>query len=664
MKPALLLVATGFIAFAVQAQVAPTEANLRAAAAAGGETKFSASGTITLTSPVAFNLPTTLDANGHTVIIDGQTQTRLLEVNSGAELTLKGLALVNGWHRGTNSSVAGGAAAGPAHGGAIYNTGGSVTAISCVFSNNLAIGGSGNVSGSPLWAINDGGPGLGGAIFQSFGSLVISNSLFSKNGSYAGYGKTSTSSYGGAICALAGFIKIDQTDFTTNTAAGSINGFVGGGETRGGALYIDAQSLTLQRSRFFGNVADGFNNAPAYGGAIFTASGTNRIEFTFFSGNTAKGGPGRGPTGSSGNSGAPAFGGALHVATNAFTLVDTSAFISNTAIGGQRPFNFVYAYGTAYGGAVAVHGTTRIINSTFAANAAYTVAVQDGSFSLPPNGRGGAVYNANVTSFNHVTVANNNSLDPILVSASGTFSLTNSLFARDSGTTAGSGLIDGGNNLSATATPAFARSTSANNLNLKLGPLGDYGGPTPTIVLLAGSPAIDAAIETNVSIDQRGHARPFGAGFDVGAFESSPPFYVFGKLHGYRNDTTTVTFGGSTVTAAADGSFTFVVPAGENSFTFAGTNSVFRANPLVASVTADGPLHTRAFELNALVFDPDLASPSFTLAAKAGEIWEIYLSNDLVNWTVADTHTFATDGVVSVSIPNTGEPTFVKAIRK
>src|SRR5687767_4347455 len=104
MKTLLPALATGFLACAVQAQVAPTEANLRAAAAAGGETKFSSSGTITLTSPVAFNLATTLDANGHTVIIDGQKQTRLFEVSSTANLTLKGLALINGWNRGTNST--------------------------------------------------------------------------------------------------------------------------------------------------------------------------------------------------------------------------------------------------------------------------------------------------------------------------------------------------------------------------------------------------------------------------------------------------------------------------------------------------------------------------------------------------------------------------------
>ncbi len=56
-----------------------------------------------------------------------------------------------------------------------------------------------------------------------------------------------------------------------------------------------------------------------------------------------------------------------------------------------------------------------------------------------------------------------------------------------------------------------------------LGPLADNGGPTLTHALGAGSPAIDAA-DTAVcpAIDQRGVARPQGAGCDVGSFELVP----------------------------------------------------------------------------------------------------------------------------------------------
>jgi hypothetical protein len=57
----------------------------------------------------------------------------------------------------------------------------------------------------------------------------------------------------------------------------------------------------------------------------------------------------------------------------------------------------------------------------------------------------------------------------------------------------------------------------------RLGRLRDNGGPTPTHALLKGSPAIDsAAAKACPKTDQRGVARPQGAGCDIGAFEAAP----------------------------------------------------------------------------------------------------------------------------------------------
>ena len=69
----------------------------------------------------------------------------------------------------------------------------------------------------------------------------------------------------------------------------------------------------------------------------------------------------------------------------------------------------------------------------------------------------------------------------------------------------------------------------------KLGTLGTYGGPTPVLPLLAGSPAIDSANDAfGEPVDQRGVARPKGAHWDIGAYEGtlrvrpdySAPFFV------------------------------------------------------------------------------------------------------------------------------------------
>jgi hypothetical protein len=55
----------------------------------------------------------------------------------------------------------------------------------------------------------------------------------------------------------------------------------------------------------------------------------------------------------------------------------------------------------------------------------------------------------------------------------------------------------------------------------KLGPLRDNGGPTETMALLRGSPAIGKAnLEREPAVDQRD--RPRTVQPDIGAFERSP----------------------------------------------------------------------------------------------------------------------------------------------
>jgi hypothetical protein len=62
--------------------------------------------------------------------------------------------------------------------------------------------------------------------------------------------------------------------------------------------------------------------------------------------------------------------------------------------------------------------------------------------------------------------------------------------------------------------------SAASPLNPKVGPLANNGGLTFTLALLPGSPALDAGTAMGVPpTDQRGVARPQGAGVDIGAFE-------------------------------------------------------------------------------------------------------------------------------------------------
>jgi CSLREA domain-containing protein len=77
-----------------------------------------------------------------------------------------------------------------------------------------------------------------------------------------------------------------------------------------------------------------------------------------------------------------------------------------------------------------------------------------------------------------------------------------------------------GHNLDSDGTCTFSDPSDLPSTSPKLGPLQDNGGPTPTMALLAGSPAIEAGDDSSCpAVDQRGVARPQGAHCDIGAFE-------------------------------------------------------------------------------------------------------------------------------------------------
>jgi len=78
-----------------------------------------------------------------------------------------------------------------------------------------------------------------------------------------------------------------------------------------------------------------------------------------------------------------------------------------------------------------------------------------------------------------------------------------------------------GHNLETADTCGFGSAGDQSNTDPLLGPLADNGGATPTHALLPGSPAIDAGDGAACpDTDQRGVARPQGAGCDIGAYEA------------------------------------------------------------------------------------------------------------------------------------------------
>ncbi len=87
---------------------------------------------------------------------------------------------------------------------------------------------------------------------------------------------------------------------------------------------------------------------------------------------------------------------------------------------------------------------------------------------------------------------------------------------------AGDAIQSSGGNLDGDGSCGFARASDLDGVDPLLGPLTDNGGPSLSHAPSAGSPLIDAAERIFCSAtDQRGAARPFGVGCDIGAVEQA-----------------------------------------------------------------------------------------------------------------------------------------------
>jgi CSLREA domain-containing protein len=396
---------------------------------------------------------------------------------------------------------------------------------------NVTTTGSMSVSGLAISNGSTDSGGGGGMANSSSGTLSVSNCTLR--------GNSAPSSIGGAIYnSSTGTVKVTNCKLSDNAADFGVGGAIANNigtinvvnstisnnfSGLGGAIFNDSGTMTITGSKISGNISD-FSSGGISGGGVTNATGTLIITKSTIANNFAFCGGGIG-----------ILGGSVSVTGSTF-----SGNFANSSISG----------GTTGGGGIWVGGgILNLTNSTVSGNGAFGLAEGGGGIF---NTSAGTLNVTNSTiSGNCVFARGNGSGAGVFNSAGGVANIKSSIIALNSAnfapdvsgvfTSAGFNLIgkkDGSTGFTA-ATDKKGTITSPLNPQLDWKGLRNNGGPTQTIALLSGSPAIDAGTSAGLTgtltTDQRGAGYPRtvdngsvtnptgGDGTDIGAFEVQAP---------------------------------------------------------------------------------------------------------------------------------------------
>jgi len=431
-------------------------------------------GAITLTSGEleASNSVTILGPGPGLLTVSGNNASRVCNV-TGPNVAISGLTIANG--SSTNSGAGINAAGGP----------GSVVAIAdCVVTNNTSTGagadGAGIYNGAGVRmtvsncviAGNRASGAWGGGIMNSGGwgqtaTLTVNASTISRNSAASGGGICNEGGWGRS----ATLLTVNASTISSNSADNSGGGIFNDGESSGGNA-----SLTVSNSTLYGN------SAAAWGGGLYNLGQSSGNASVTFSRSTLAGNWAGDRGGGIDNDGYAQ--GRATVALNLSTLSGNA-----TANWGGGIYNDGY---NANNAAVTINAST--ISSNSADNS------------------GVGIYNDGENNGNATVLIG----DTILNAGLGTN------IYNVAGTVASAGY-----NLSTDNGGGFLTNTCDQiGTNPLLAPLGNYGGPTPTMPPLPGSPAIDNgsdSVTNTFATDQRGSGFPRLSGLhvDIGAVESA-----------------------------------------------------------------------------------------------------------------------------------------------
>jgi len=397
----------------------------------------------------------------------------------------------------TDCTVSTNSAAGS--GGGVYDTGAvtRLTLTDCTVSGNSA-GNSGGGLANDRGRSNVGpestltnctvsgnsAAGNGGGVYNRYGSTTLTNCTVSGN---------SAGNSGGGLVNIGGTAMLTSSSVSGNSAV------------YGGGVYNRYGSTTLSDVTVSGNHA-----TYGSGGGVCSVGGTFQIERVTLTNCTVSGN-------SAGNSG----GGLANIGGTA-----RLALTNCTVSGNSAALNGGGVYSNA--GTFQIGGVT-LTNCTVSGNFAgdYGGGLFNSSGTLPFEG----ITLTNCTVSGNSAAMNGGGID----NAYGVVTIGNTIVAENTATTSGPDALgtfaSQGNNLigetdgSSGWVGSDLTGTIAQPLDPALAPLGYYGGPTQTMALLPGSPAIDAGnnalIPAGITTDQRGLPRIVNGIVDIGAFESS-----------------------------------------------------------------------------------------------------------------------------------------------
>jgi hypothetical protein len=431
-----------------------------------------------------------------------------------------------------NSAASGGGGLDNNNGGLGSNNGGIISIAGCAICGNAA--------------------SLGGGLHSYGGMVTVAHSTISGNSAVDGGGLYCVGKTGSMVtitgCSISDNTAQDSAGLANNGGIMTItdsmiddNSATGNGVAGGGVDNYSGSTLTIIRSTISGN------SASVYGGGIDNLDGaTVTIVDTTIRNNRADGDGMHSPLGggiysynatviianSSLSDNSAANGGGLY--NNSFnhtsmaTITD-SAILGNTALQGGGGID------NDNGATLTIAGSTISDNSASNGggvhNFAGTVLVASSTISDNAAGNGGGLANNNgALTITDSTIAGNSANDGGGIFAGGTgFQMHNTIVA---GNTArmfsdldGRLSSSGYNLVEAPVGGSGFDSTDLLGVDPLLGPLQGNGGPTPTMALQAGSPALNVGDPNQLGVpDQRGVVR--SGGVNIGAYQASAAAFV------------------------------------------------------------------------------------------------------------------------------------------